>query len=669
MPINNYDSQLSKITNLLVSGEAVFFLAAGASFSAGAPLWKGLKEILFDEIFSHKSPEMELLKNWIKGNNSELKEEEIKTVLDSPESIFSIAEQAYGKAYLESFLGNKYMDMKVSKTYEIIRTLCRIGIINNIFTTNQDGMLENSLMKYVSGINVIYPFRQKPSKHEKTKEITVSPYAVNIFNLHGSYYKPDSILTGTANIVGDEEELYKKYGLDQIQGIVNKYKALIVVGYGGLDKDICFMFKKFNKKGKKIFWTQYKNDEVLQAKNMRTEIIRIDGSDDFFSDVYNKINQFHKNSYSLAPWSSYKPNYKQTKNVVVYGSIAPAGEYGVYYNGKMIQYTLNMPCHFEAVPAKNWEVKISNYDPIAKSWKKNTDRSSHIKVFLEKEFKNEKDAYQITIKSTFPLESGLGDPEPAGLTKLLTNLGLLKNQKESWQFFRACASHEKIYYAHTSYLRPLASMLMPGTLSLFKRATLAPDGDYRDVNFLNTNTYIELGDIDYKILNYDCLFAIGYLPRGLTLEGEKAKTTGTGQSTVLLSDEKKNPSKSPNEFVKILAGLEERMEEFLENEKVRDIFGDILSEIRDVYSAQKRCRKSEQAIISKLKENSIIDGGKISGSGPGGGIVLFKKAANIYPLKLVEDIYNTVGRYMCLLEISKPQKNMDNSFRSVSELF
>ncbi|HPS31847.1 MAG TPA: SIR2 family protein, partial [bacterium] len=280
---------ITQITKGLFAGDAAFFFGAGASASAGAPLWTKLRDALMKEAFSEIVTEEKQLEEFKK----KFKIADNIEILKYPEVIFSMARAVFGVGYLEKFLGAYYRKIVPnSDTYNVMENLVRWGFIRDVFTTNQDALFEKKFdQSGVPYIKIIPRFCDEKDK-EKSSD-------VKIHSLHGDWKTHGSILSDIQQIIPFKgaADVYNNYEIFKVEKTLFSYKTLVVMGYGGLDCDIQFLFGKYLKRGR-IIWLCHGGDvpEIGDDLKSGIDFVNIVDSDNFFDEVERKIIKDKKHS-------------------------------------------------------------------------------------------------------------------------------------------------------------------------------------------------------------------------------------------------------------------------------------------------------------------------------------------------------------------------------------
>lgn len=644
--MKNSQDTVTQITQGLFAGDTAFFFGAGASASSGAPLWTKLRDDLMKEAFSEIVTEEEQLEEFKK----KFKIADNIEILKYPEVVFSMAKAVFGVGYLEKFLGAHYRNIVPdSDTYNVMENLVRWGFARDVFTTNQDALFEKKFdQSDIPYIKIIPRFCDEKDK-EKSSD-------VKIHSLHGDWKTHGSILSDIQQIIPSKgaADVYNNYEIFKVEKALLSYRTLVVIGYGGLDCDIQFLFKKYLKRGR-IIWLCYGGDvpEIGDDLKSGIDFVKITDSDNFFNELEKGIRKDHncsnvmKNSITRIEQAARQPEC----SIEGYGSVCLGGDYGVYKNGRMVQYTHNMKTVFSAFKSEHFEIITKYPNPFSgEIINVNEDRNRNLEDAVRSCFITSKlPDLRIEIISEYPLDSGLGDPEPAGLTRLFIKMGILP-VANAWEFFKKIAN-SKPYYPHTSYLRPLASLLPAGIISVMKRGDLPENCQYGDVKWqqINSNN-VKIQSIECGIVsNEEPIFGICYSNR--KIYPIKLQFSSTGHGTKMNDEMKKSLCEGAAE-------IEEKIEDSIINHCKIDFLGKQLNEVFDLFHSFAKISDHEKDLFSKIDGN-ICMGAKLSGSGPGGAYcAIGRKEQELYDFGCY--LSRTLFPYIEILETSYPHAATNN---------
>jgi tetratricopeptide (TPR) repeat protein len=331
------DSQIRLINNILrKNGDSVnsgycFFLGAGCSVSSGIPLASQitfiLKKLIFieynfslnkvvrqpgesfhqylDRVDAHIFKYEVAFEDFIKST-----EESFSTRLESEKSIF----EEYIKEHLpaehveefrESFFHDrlyglwfeKYSEkprnrqalieeiienIEPSGPYILLGQLIKMGYVRNIFTTNFDDLISDSLIIYYGEKPRVY------SHNEIAQYIRFNDKRPNIIKLHG-----DFLYENIKNINKETKRLDSNMEKKFSEALSNQ--DIIVLGYNGADESIMNVLSKVRKENKfTIYWCGMDERNlhwrVVKLLNEADDayFIKIRDFDDFVFELFNQ---------------------------------------------------------------------------------------------------------------------------------------------------------------------------------------------------------------------------------------------------------------------------------------------------------------------------------------------------------------------------------------------
>lgn len=270
-----------------------FFLGSGCSISSNIPAAKGVIKICQKFSFVENHPEGYLIDKKLKNNHSRYCEEvnkfispkngEFVSFINSKEKHFkdsigkkelinripnnliaklkdeeSLSEDAFINKVYSLFIDKIHFDnlyskwfeeysqdprtrqqliegiveeQKVAGEYILFANLIAHGLIHNIFTTNFDDLIFESLITYVNKKARVY------AHNEIAKYISIGSNKPNIIKLHGDY-----LYENIKNVLDETTELEKNMKYKFKEAL--KYLDLIVVGYGGADVSIMSLLEE-----------------------------------------------------------------------------------------------------------------------------------------------------------------------------------------------------------------------------------------------------------------------------------------------------------------------------------------------------------------------------------------------------------------------------------------
>lgn len=165
--------------------------------------------------------------------------------------------------------------------YVLLAFLLSRGYFNNIFTTNFDSIIEDTL-------NFYFNIKPRVFHHsELSKYINLSMSRPNIIKLHGDY-----LFENIKNLPFEVSFLEKDLEIKLLECINRQH--LIVIGFNGADDSIMRAISKIqNKRDVTIYWCSRGDVESLhwKAKNIlsigiNAHYVKIDGFDDFMLEIY-----------------------------------------------------------------------------------------------------------------------------------------------------------------------------------------------------------------------------------------------------------------------------------------------------------------------------------------------------------------------------------------------
>lgn len=604
---------ISEIAEDLFNKNLNFVFGAGFSKSSGAPLEKEISQII-DE------------KARVKGND-------INAELSSYDK-YNQFRKIYHWPEWDQFLQSIYYKIKhenYSCSYKTFEKILRLGFISEIYTTNHDSFFNNLLIAAGISHNVVIPWSKK----------TIKAHQIKIFALNGDISVPK-----TSN-----NPQYNSDSLAKVCSNLLKYKTLVVVGCGGPDKNLSEILKGYLYKGNgKVLWCVY--DEIPDMDFdllKRIDFFKITSVDKFMEDLFDNMNSLATDVIVNETVKTKSINKKTICSVEIPGSVCISGDYGVYNSGKMIQYTHHLKTEFSLYyqsvnKSKNIQISTSYCNPFSGEWvdANKNERDVDLENILS-EFFNEKKIVThknliIKIKSDYPLNSGLGDPEPAGITKLLLKSGLIESE-QAWELFRKIAN-SKPYYPHTSYLRPMASLVESGMVTLMERGVLPVGCDYKDNNWIENNRKVDLTKIKCRTIGFDGIIAISFLPRSLienkypstadTMKHKDIMTKSFFCGHIAVSQNDIINAISRNDSITVVYGIKQ----------ISDIFHSGNDKIIQSYSSDDICKKRCYS-------------SKVSGSGPDGAYVTVGTNGHGNFLEFGAEINKDVIKSSVLLELSK----------------
>lgn len=278
------------------SANFTLLLGAGCSVSSGVRPATRLIDEWVKEVYASLAPEpnetsLQAMRNWLQEHHSDWynKDHEYSCLF---EKRFDLPAQR------RSFVEEEVAGKLPSLGYAYVMRLIEEGYFNTVFTTNFDDLLNESFHLFANrrfGTNddcMSDIMRPIVCAHDSSvKSISITSSRPKIVKLHGDYLFDDikSTLRETESLEDNIRDKFVEFC---------KEFGLIVVGYSGNDRSIMdvlnYLLKSDDYLKNGVYWCIRKNDVISdELKKLlwkdRVYFVYIDGFDEFFADLYDRI--------------------------------------------------------------------------------------------------------------------------------------------------------------------------------------------------------------------------------------------------------------------------------------------------------------------------------------------------------------------------------------------
>jgi len=208
-----------------------FFLGAGASFESGIPLASTMITDFCQRIIQEQCPEectdAKQKRAWLEQQTWYIEATKNGTLYSNLFDMYEQKERGR-QFYIEQMIEGK----KPSFGYVVLANLMARNHVNTILTTNFDDLIYNACATFTDIRPVVYAYGNMVS------DLRVTNARPKILKLHGDYLY--SKLKNIGGELAEQDPNMARY----VPILLNEY-GLVVVGYGGGDKSVMDMLRKF----------------------------------------------------------------------------------------------------------------------------------------------------------------------------------------------------------------------------------------------------------------------------------------------------------------------------------------------------------------------------------------------------------------------------------------
>ena len=222
-------------------------------------------------------------------NSESLKDEILKIIFNDTKYSKWFEEYSEDPRQRQKLIEELIENKDPGGSYIFLANIINKGIFNNIFTTNFDDLINDSLLKYVDLKSKVY------AHNEIAKYISIYSKKPNIIKLHG-----DFLFQSIKNTIDETQDLEDdlKFKLNEALKCLN----LIVVGYSGFDNSVMNTLKETKKNTSfQLIWCITKKDFYNNTINWRvfdiinnynnSFFILIDDFDTLIFNIWSKFNR------------------------------------------------------------------------------------------------------------------------------------------------------------------------------------------------------------------------------------------------------------------------------------------------------------------------------------------------------------------------------------------